>query len=187
MKQPSPVTPTIGRNVRYVLTSGIRRGQSRAAIITQVWNGIPAYPHSEVNLTVFPDLANDEGAEKYNTSVPYDPSGSEPGTWHWPADAGDGFPTPQIQHQREEPAAPVFATREAEMNHFAAQPVFEAEPSQPASGPAAEESRDIVGEQQAMEAEAPEPAVAEAHEPAVAESTAPESPSDSASDGGAAE
>lgn len=87
----SPVKPTLGRNIRYVLTQGIRRGEARAAIITAVWTGIPTYVDSQINLTVFADLANDEGAEKFATSAPYDPTGKEPGTWHWPADAGDGF------------------------------------------------------------------------------------------------
>lgn len=128
MKQASPVKPTIGRNIRYVLTQGIRRGEPKAAIVTQVWNGLPAYQHSEVNLTVFPDLANDEGAEKYATSVPYDPTGTEPGTWHWPADAGDGFPNPPYEEKQErpksgfEPARPVIQIPKADDGTF---PVFD--------------------------------------------------------------
>ncbi len=111
MKQPSKVPPTLGRNIRYVLREGIRRGQPRAAIITATWEDIAAYQCSEVNLTVFLDLANDPGtgAEHYGTSVPYDPD-KAPGTWHWPSDAGDTFRTlPPVA----EGEAPAFITATA--------------------------------------------------------------------------
>jgi len=78
MIQESPIVPTIGRNVLYVLNEGIHAGETKAAIITRVWPG-----SSSVNLTVFPDLANDEGAERFACSVAYDPDGTQPRTWHW--------------------------------------------------------------------------------------------------------
>ena len=104
MKQASPIIPTLGRNIRYVYREGRLKGESRAAIVTQVWNDLPAYTCSEVNLSVFADLANDpgSGAETFGCSVPYDPDKS-PGTWHWPADAGDGFPTMSPQPQDQTP------------------------------------------------------------------------------------
>ena len=105
MKQKSAIPPTLGRNIRYVLRAGAGRGQPRAAIITATWEDIAAYQCSEINLTVFLDLANDPGtgAENCATSVPYDPDQS-PGTWHWPADAGETFRTLPPVRENEAPA-----------------------------------------------------------------------------------
>lgn len=51
------------------------------AIIVQDWAEVPQYKeHSQVNLKVFGDAAND----LWRTSVPHDQEAKIPGTWHWP-------------------------------------------------------------------------------------------------------
>lgn len=81
----SPIVPTQGRIVHYVLKQGRFAGMIRAAMITLTWPGeAPGSTADHVNLTVFLDLANDpqEGAENHATSARYSED-KEPGTWHW--------------------------------------------------------------------------------------------------------
>lgn len=75
------VAPTIGRNVRYVLTEGPHRGSARLAFITNV------HETGKVSLTCLPDAAIDRIGHIYSAyNVEYSET-REPGTWHWPAAA----------------------------------------------------------------------------------------------------
>ena len=69
---------SIGRIVHYVLPNG----QHRPAIIVNCWPG-----SDRVNLTVFPDLANDHGTNRVESAASArldESTAPEPGTWHWP-------------------------------------------------------------------------------------------------------
>lgn len=87
--------PSIGRVVHYILPSGPKKGEHRAAMVVRVWSD------ECVNLRVFLDGNNDydhEGLPHYLaqtasdlwvTSASYaDPTAEFPqpkdGTWHWP-------------------------------------------------------------------------------------------------------
>lgn len=108
---PSPITPTVGRIVYYVVPAGPSLGQVRPATITRVWG------QDCVNLHVFHDSG--DGAwidgqsrpayEATPTSVVHHQPGDgvppELGTWHWmpyqvgqarqqPAPAADADPRP---------------------------------------------------------------------------------------------
>ena len=70
---------TIGRNVRYVLTTGPNVGQARLGFITNVLD------NGKISITCLPDAANDRvGATFSATNVAYSET-KEPGTWHWPS------------------------------------------------------------------------------------------------------
>ncbi len=75
---------TIGRTVHYVLPAGPRKGEHRAAIVTG------CFVQDRANLTVFLDQPDDTLAAEMRgyvireRSVEYDPTGTVPGSWHWP-------------------------------------------------------------------------------------------------------
>jgi hypothetical protein len=88
MSDSSIQKPSVGRIVHYVLPSGPRKGEHRAAIVTGAWGGFVA------NLTVFLDQPNDViepsgsfipqiAASGRIWSADYDAAGA-PGSWHWP-------------------------------------------------------------------------------------------------------
>lgn len=73
--------PRIGDVVHYVLPGGRYPGEHRPAFVVKVWS------ETHVNLQVFVDGANDY--PEYNgsvwaTSVPFDASGRQLMSWHWP-------------------------------------------------------------------------------------------------------
>lgn len=73
--------PSIGRVVHYVLPDGRNPGEHRPAFIVKVWGP------TSVNLQVFVDGTNDYpeyAGSVWATSVPFDPSGEQPSSWHWP-------------------------------------------------------------------------------------------------------
>jgi hypothetical protein len=75
------VSPTIGRNIRYVLATGPMAGEARLAFVTNVQS------EDRISLTCLPDAANDRiGSTLSATNVKYSET-KEPGTWHWPSAA----------------------------------------------------------------------------------------------------
>ena len=73
--------PSIGRVVHYVLPDGRYPGEHRPAFIVKVWGP------TSVNLQVFVDGTNDYpdyNGSVWATSVPFDSSGEQPRSWHWP-------------------------------------------------------------------------------------------------------
>lgn len=71
----------------------------RPAIIVRVWRD-PKHPYlkeepPQVNLQVFTDEVNDGlPGTLWKTSVPHDPTGTQPNTWHWPDEGkADAQPT----------------------------------------------------------------------------------------------
>lgn len=74
---------SVGRVVHYVLSSGPRRGEHRAAIVTSAFGG------ENQNLIVLLDQGDDlreNGSYQLMDrvwSAPYDEAG-KPGSWHWP-------------------------------------------------------------------------------------------------------
>lgn len=94
-KQPSPSAGeeakaklegvAIGRIVHYVLSRGHHVGHHRPALIVALGD------NETVNLQVLTDGTNDfdfgypgSGGLLWATSVPYDASGAQLGSWHWP-------------------------------------------------------------------------------------------------------
>jgi hypothetical protein len=81
MSEKPQQVPSVGRVVHYVShgspDGAHPAGEHRAAIITQT-SPDPA-PGTAVVLTVF----NPNGLY-IGTWVPYDETGTKPGTWHWP-------------------------------------------------------------------------------------------------------
>lgn len=85
-----PAGLTVGRIVHYVLPPVWRnQGEHRPGIVVKVWEPLQApYP---IQLVVFIDGLNDidPGLGRqatlsiWATSVPYDPEGKQPGSWHW--------------------------------------------------------------------------------------------------------
>lgn len=73
--------PSVGRMVHYVAygTPGgeYPAGAHRAAIITDVHN--PGEPTSVLSICVF----NPTGLF-FDVGIYHDPTGTQPGTWHWP-------------------------------------------------------------------------------------------------------
>lgn len=77
---------TAGRIVHYVLPEGPSKGEHRPAIVVRVWGqyedaeGVPL-----IQLQVFTDGLNDgfTAGTEWRTSVHHDPTGEQPGTWHW--------------------------------------------------------------------------------------------------------
>ena len=73
--------PSIGWVVHYVLPDGRYPGEHRPAFVVKVWS------ETVVNLQVFVDGTNDypdyDGAV-WATSVPFDPSGTQLRSFHWP-------------------------------------------------------------------------------------------------------
>ena len=72
----------VGQIVHYILPIGPSAGQHRPAIIVRVWTTDRLYT---CQLQVFTDGRND-GMDNvtWATSVPYDESGENSGSWHWP-------------------------------------------------------------------------------------------------------
>jgi len=83
----TPISPTVGRIVRYVLPhDSARAGEARAGVITRVWNPMTAAIRPGMsNLRLMLDGPNDFQEPEWRGSVEYDPNG-RPGTWHWPTD-----------------------------------------------------------------------------------------------------
>lgn len=93
MREPTTPTPSVGRIVHYVAygTPGgeFPEGAHRAAIITEVY----ARPDREltgraITDTIDPQVAglcvlNPTGMY-FTRQVRHDPTGTQPGTWHWP-------------------------------------------------------------------------------------------------------
>lgn len=102
--------PSVGRVVHYTLRDGRSAGQNRPAIVVRAWDDEQtSYPPGTVNLQVFLDGSNDDGAEGIDGNASPvalttwvasvhedDPTamaervaqgrgpGYQPGTWHWP-------------------------------------------------------------------------------------------------------
>jgi hypothetical protein len=76
---------TEGRIVHYILPAGYRyAGEHRAAVVVKVWDG----QEGVCNLRVFLDNTNDDvhwaPEREWKTSVRFDASASQTGTWHYP-------------------------------------------------------------------------------------------------------
>jgi hypothetical protein len=72
------VSPTIGRNIRYVLPTGPQAGEARLGFITNVLD------NGKVSITCLPDAANDRVGQIYSAMNVAFSDSREPGTWHWP-------------------------------------------------------------------------------------------------------
>lgn len=73
------MTPTVGRIVHFVLPGGRSAGEVRPAIITRVNN------ETNVNLRVYLDGPNDEGASDYESSaILTNEEKRDPRGWFWP-------------------------------------------------------------------------------------------------------
>lgn len=83
------VSPTVGRIVHYVLPEGKSQGEHRPAIVVHVWSHSHEYGGS-VQLQVFTDSGEDRAYNDglpqvmWATSVKFDPTAGDLGTWHWP-------------------------------------------------------------------------------------------------------
>lgn len=72
---------TESRMVHFVLERGPRVGRHVAAVITDVWIDKSGVKTGFVGLTLFP-AGRDGIMETQIPSAAYDPTGSQPGTWH---------------------------------------------------------------------------------------------------------
>jgi hypothetical protein len=83
MRSNKPVA--VGRIVMYVPTDedlAIAAGNKTdrlPAVVVKTWEDT-SYENDEINLKVF----TDGPVDLWRTSVPYDQSDKQPGTWHWP-------------------------------------------------------------------------------------------------------
>lgn len=81
---------TAGRIVHYILDSGYRNaGEHRPAMVVRIWGSPPSEPYP-IQLCVYLDGSNDSLIGESNapltawkTSIPHDPTGQRPCTWHW--------------------------------------------------------------------------------------------------------
>ncbi|MFZ4776806.1 MAG: hypothetical protein ACOYM3_15655 [Terrimicrobiaceae bacterium] len=73
------MSPTIGRNIRYVLATGPNAGQARLAFVTNVIDG------DRISLTCLPDAAVDRIGVTYTATNARFSETKEHGTWHWPS------------------------------------------------------------------------------------------------------
>lgn len=84
MSETKQLRPSIGRVVHYVAFGSPGgeppAGAHRAAMITEVYHNPDGKLDTELaGLVVF----NPTG-QYFNRFCPFDPTGSQPGSWHWP-------------------------------------------------------------------------------------------------------